>query len=646
MDKANVVRGKFSSKRELHFTDAKIKQISTRSQKLDDWTEEKVWSDRHKGFYIRISPRGKRLDNNLPSDFRIRYVLEGTPKGESRNIKITGADPLTINVSKAIAWYKDQSALLQQGVNPNKEKREARSNDEPTIAFLGEQLLDPSLRFAPYAQATLDTYGSYLSSIIDRGCGNKRFSELTDSDVGKLMKGKDNDYALGFLSFIGLLEKRLPPQFKLTELFKVKVKRIYTTLPSRKNRLDIFLAYEDTFQQLAQIFLAMQYATNGYQIHKESQVREERIDTVYMADPGTLSAKELDLLDVDVSEGYGYRTYAVKDYFIKPTITNRAMTDAFLFIFLTGLRRKNVVEMKWADVNWEANVLIVPAIKGQNKKTQIPLTHYTKAILEYRNKHKKHGDVFVFPKKNTRQKLNKSVFTEQYRRIAVWACMLDYTDEYSNIRSLTKDRHNDKLDPETYKKNPLAPLLLSLGNDVTGETLDEVFPQLMTHLFRKCKESMKQADDKNLNVRCLIQHLGVNPHGLRRTSANIARFLGRPQNIFLRHSGKTMDEKHYTSLSPKDERKYLSEVHNYIDNRLFESLGDENGYDEERFISPFLKYYEQRAVFKQDEYFDMSKHKRNPVGDEQVILDAGNALEELITELSNPKDNADNDSEF
>lgn len=643
MDKANVVRGKFSSKRELHFTDAKIKQISTRSQKLDDWTEEKVWSDRYKGLYIRITPRGKRLDNNLPSDFRIRYVLEGTPKGELRNIKITGADPLTITVSKAIAWYKDQSALLQQGVNPNKEKREARSNDEPTIALLGEQLLDPSLRFTPYAQATLDTYGSYLSSIIDRGCGTKKFSELTDSDVGKLIKDKNNDYALGFMSFIGLLEKRLPPQIKLTELFKVKVKRIYTTLPPRKNRLDVYLAYEDTFQQLAQMFLAMQYATNGYQIRKGSMERWHRIDHTWS---DGLTSQQLEKADTTDD----FHTEAQQDYFIKPTITNRAMTDAFLFIFLTGLRRKNVVEMKWADVNWEANVLIVPAIKGQIKKTQIPLTHYTKAILEYRNKHKKHGDVFVFPKKNTRQKLNNSVFSEQYRRIAVWACMLDYTDEYSNIRSLTKDRHNDKLEPETYKKNPLAPLLLSLGKDVTGETLDEVFPQLMTNLFRKCKESMKQADDKNLNVRCLIQHLGINPHGLRRTSANITRFIGRPQNIFLRHSGKTMDEKHYSSLSPEDERKYLSEVHNYIDNRLFESLGDENGYDEEKFVSPFLKYYEQPAVFKQDEYFDMSKHKRNPVGDEQVILDAGNALEELITELSNPKDNsdndADNDSEF
>ena len=56
MDKAKVVRGKFSARRELHFTDAKIKKISTRSQKLDNGKEERVYSDRHDGFFIRITP--------------------------------------------------------------------------------------------------------------------------------------------------------------------------------------------------------------------------------------------------------------------------------------------------------------------------------------------------------------------------------------------------------------------------------------------------------------------------------------------------------------------------------------------------------------------------------------------------------------
>jgi integrase len=380
----------------------------------------------------------------------------------------------------------------------------------------------------------------------------------------------------------------------------------------------------------------MQYATHGYQIRKGSQVRWERIDTVYMADPKTLSAKELDLLGE--SEGYGYRTTAIKDYFIKPTITNRAMTDAFMLIFLTGLRRKNVVEMKWVDVNWEANVLVIPEIKGQIKKNTIPLTHYTRAILEYRNKQKQRGDVYVFPKQRTRQKLNRSLFSEQYRRIAVWACMLDYTDEYENIRSLTQDRYRDKEEPEAYKKNPLAPLLDSLS--IKGGTLDKLFPQVMAILFRNCKESMKKAKDKNLNVRFLVKDLGINPHGLRRTSANIARFLGRPQNIFLRHSGKTTDEKNYTAISPKDEQQYLSECHSYIDNRLFESLGDVNDYDDEKegeFMSPFMKYYEQPVAIKKDDKFDMSKHSRNPLGEEEETLDADNALEELPTGLSNPR---------
>ena len=626
MDKAKVLKGNFSTKRKLHFTDAKIKKISTRSQKLDSWKEETIWSDKYDGFGIRIVPLGYNRHLLPPNDFRLRYIVTGTPKGKAGNVLITGADPTTITVKEAVSWYKDKSALLQQGINPNEVNREARLIDEPTILELAQDLVDPELKMKPYTSATLATYRAYISSIRDRGCANKSFSDLTDADITKLLKGRGDDYKLNFISFLQYVEKRLDPKFKVDESIKDRIKRRYGGLPERGNRKHQYLAYEPLQQQIAQLFLAIQYATQGYQIRKGSVERWQRVDQAWSGD---LSPQQLDNADATND----FYTEAQQDYFIKPTVTNRAITDGLMLIFLTGLRRKNICEIRWAHINWDTNTLLIPDMKMKEKDetVKIPLTNYTKAIFEYRNKIKKDGDEYVFPNENTRKPFSKETFTEVVRRVAIWACMLDYTDEYSNIRSLTKDRDIDMTDTSTYKRNPLQSLLATLT--VTEETLDVILPELMAELFRKAKEPMKHAPDLTLNVRYLVKDLGFNPHGLRRTASNMARYLSLSPNIFLRHSGQTTDEQHYSSLSMDQERRALETCHKYLDNRIFESLGNDTEYNEKEFISPILKYYEKRAVIPQDEYFDMSKHQENQIGNEETTITKQFQLNDYPTEL-------------
>ena len=622
MDKAKVLKGNFSTKRKLHFTDAKIKKISKRSQKLDSWKEETIWSNKYDGFGIRIVPLGYNIHLLPPTDFRLRYIVTGTPKGKAGNVLITGADPTAITVKEAVSWYKDKSALLQQGINPNEVNREARLIDEPTILELAQDLVDPELKMKPYTSATLATYRAYISSIRDRGCANKSFSDLTDADITKLLKGRGDDYKLSFISFLQYVEKRLDPKFKADESIKDRIKRRYGGLPERGNRKHQYLAYEPLQQQIAQLFLAIQYATQGYQIRKGSVERWQRVDQAWSGD---LSPQQLDNADATND----FYTEAQQDYFIKPTVTNRAITDGLMLIFLTGLRRKNICEIRWAHINWDTNTLLIPdmKMKEKNETVKIPLTNYTKAILEYRNKIKKDGDEYVFPNENTRKPFSKETFTEVVRRVAIWACMLDYTDEYSNIRSLTKDRDIDMIDTSTYKRNPLQSLLATLT------VTEEILPELMAELFRKAKEPMKHAPDLTLNVRYLVKDLGFNPHGLRRTASNMARYLSLSPNIFLRHSGQTTDEQHYSSLSMDQERRALETCHKYLDNRIFESLGNDTEYNEREFISPILKYYEKRAVIPQDEYFDMSKHQENQIGNEETTITKQFQLNDYPTEL-------------
>ena len=47
---SKVARRRIGSSRKIHFTEASIKKISTRSYNLDNWKEETVWSLDHQGF--------------------------------------------------------------------------------------------------------------------------------------------------------------------------------------------------------------------------------------------------------------------------------------------------------------------------------------------------------------------------------------------------------------------------------------------------------------------------------------------------------------------------------------------------------------------------------------------------------------------
>lgn len=650
MDKANVLKGNFSTKRTLHFTDAKIKKISTRSQKLDNWKEETVWSNKHVGFGIRISPIGNQSGHQLPAKFRLRYITTGTPKGMARNIKIIGADPTTITFSKALSWYKDQSAMLQQGINPNQSNRESRTKtDELSILELGEAELNPVIDNKKLAEATKIHYRSHLNQIIKR-IGDRTFNDLTERDLKALLKDRNADHLRNFVAFLQRLENKLPPRFKPEETFTTRCEREFGKLPKRKSRKRQTLAYEPHQQQIAQFFLALQYAYNGYTVREGSKARWERVDTLAMTDIKNLSAKELDRLDI--TETYGQETSAIKDCFIKPTITHRATVDALMLMFLTGLRKKNVFEMKWEDVLWEDNTLLIPdmKMKDDDEVVKIPLTVYTKAILQYTKSDSQADDVYVFVNKNSRKQLSIGNYTEAYRRIAVWACMLDYTDEYPNIRSLTLDRDDDRDKPKTYKKNPLDPAIKATDLDVYL-SLDKFFPELIRSLIEQTYDSMKQAADLNLNIRNIVKGLGFNPHGLRRTASNIASLLLLNPNIFLRHEAKTTGQKHYTAETTWDlEQKSLTRCHEYIDNRIFESLGNDTEHNEKVFASPILKFYELPRFIPQDIYFDMSKHKENQIGNEENILSEQYQLEDYPTEFTtavgSPEDGSANDSEY
>lgn len=636
--KPNVVRLK-KVKKKYQLTDAKIKSLPTRTLNLDNWKEETFWSNKYEGLGIRRQPKGKR--EGLPQKFIDAWVITGTPKGHKRNIRITGADPHSIKVKEAVDWYKDQKALMQQGINPTQQIKESRNKEEPTVKEIGDMFL----KQADIKESTKKTYKNYLENRINPVCGNKSFSEITDADIFKLIEGSSNNYKKNLFLFFQSLEKRLEPRYKknIEELLSDRWRRLFKKLPPTETNIEQYLAYEPHNQQLAQFFLALQYASGGYLIKKDTNYREHRIDIAEMADPySSQTEKEKERLDLELELAQSSR--ATEDTFLKPTIENRSVTDLYFFILLTGLRRVNICDMEWKDINWKTNTLIIPKMKNQNKPVEIRLTNYTRAILEYRQSVKQPEDVYVFLNERTRKKLNLNSLSNMANKIPLWACLLDYTTEYPNIRSLTLDRPEDQRNPETHLTNPIAPLMEKMGKEMQEYNvpinvfLERVYSKLRVNLQYF---SVKKAEEEGREEECfryLTQDLGFNPHGLRRTASNIARLLRFPTSIFLRHSDNTAsskaDQLHYSQESPQVEQKQLAKCHNYLDNRIFESLGKESDMNETHFLSPILSYYGKAGVVEQDEYFDFNRHSGNVFGEEKDTIEEVYELKPFPTELN------------
>lgn len=629
-NKTNVLPFK-TKRKEYHLTDAKIKKLPTRTARLDAWKEEVFKSDRHQGLAIRRTPKGKR--SGLPKEFTDRWICTGTPKGEPRNIKIVGVDPSSITVKKAISWFNDQKALMQQGINPNKKNKESRDSDEPTIIELAEM----HLRNAPLKETSKGTYKNYIERI-KKIVGNKTFTEFRDHHIEKLVEGASNDYHKNLVFFLNRLYERLAPKYKGEEsIMEVYHRVIDKHLPPSKSRIETYLAYEPHHQQIAQWFLAIKYSTDGYLIKQGSRYRGERVRTADLMPD--LSSKEKELAGFD--DDYGLHTSATNDRFIEPCINFRSETDALFFMFLTGLRKENVRILKWDHINWDTNTIIIKGMKYREEgdDVQIRLTTYTKAILEYRQKQKRVGDVFIFPNENTRQPLGISTLTAKGYVIPIWACLLDFTNEYENIRGLTLDRQQDMNNPKTYQKNPLRELIER--EDVYSEPIDISFPKLFSQLKQnQINISIKEAERKGIldqSVRHLVHKLGFSPHALRRTASNIANLLGYSPRIILRHSEKTTERKSYTSDAVSSEAPQLEKIHQYIDNRIFESLGKESDMNEEIFLSPILNYYEQPLYIPQDDYFQFGRHTGNIYGKEKETLASLYRLPQYATELQPKK---------
>ena len=67
------------------------------------------------------------------------------------------------------------------------------------------------------------------------------------------------------------------------------------------------------------------------------------------------------------------------------------------FGIYTALRKYNLINLEWSEVNFKDKMLVIPSHKMKNKKTfKLPLSHQALNILEYMNTIKQDNDNYVF----------------------------------------------------------------------------------------------------------------------------------------------------------------------------------------------------------------------------------------------------------
>ena len=76
------------------------------------------------------------------------------------------------------------------------------------------------------------------------------------------------------------------------------------------------------------------------------------------------------------------------------SLTNETIRDYLTFLLLTGLRRQEAAQLRWADVNPKTKTLTIPDPKNRNPHI-LPLSDALMAILERRKKNAE--SLFVFP---------------------------------------------------------------------------------------------------------------------------------------------------------------------------------------------------------------------------------------------------------
>jgi len=551
-----VIQVKFPRKKKLKssfkFTQAKVDKFKSETE-----------------FTYDTANRGLCLRNGET------YYTYSRARGTTSSVKVVIGHKSAITLAQAIKLNHTNMAFLSEGINPNYRKLEQVQN-ERSIEYYVERFLKDARISKRHAPSTVVLNQGVLKNHL-KEIKKYTFSSLPPQKWVDAYRDAPDGVSRQMLTLLAStwtsLTKAEKKESENPSDIILKYRKVGKPKRNRRHR---HLAIEGEHQHLGMWFKALMSRLNGLQ-----NLNGPDYWDVTGIDPYELSKAELKY-HLTEQEKFDIKDLEHTDWLIRPA-RNRFDTwvDVSLMASLTCLRRQEILDITWDDVDFEEQYFVIlepKGGKGEVKKPQlVPFTDYTEALFKKR-------------KEQTKEIANPYVFYSQFKSDEPMTAQNIYV--HSRITGLVMCMFDYKYQRQGREENKKAPIPKAIHPcNLNQQSLTEL---------------RKLLDEKKID----IDDIGMHMHDLRRTTGNVAEYLGMTRGTvetMLNHTGKTTATRHYIETQVEPFRKALQICNEYVDNRIAEYLYSETAglQDETTFQSPILTYLraEGDAVDK-DEYYD------------------------------------------
>ena len=503
------------------------------------------------------------------------YYTYSRARGTNTSPKVVIGHKSAIRLAQAIKVNHTNMAFLSEGINPNHRKLE-QVQDERSIEYYIKRFLKDARKSKRHSPRTV---------ILNEGILKNHLKEIKKYTFSSLPSQKwvdvyrDAPYGVSkqMLTLLASTWSSLTrAEKKESENPSDIILKYRKVGKPNRNRRHRHLSIEGEHQHLGMWFKALMTWLYGL----ENPYSPDYWDVTGI-DPHELSKAEAKH-HLAEQKKFDLEASQYTDWLIRPN-RNKLDTwvDVSLMACLTCVRRQEILDITWDDVDFEEQYFVVQepkGFKGEIKRPQlVPFTDYTEALFKKRKEQTKEIDnpyVFFSQFKSNKPMTAENIYIHS-RQTGLIMCMFDY-----------------KYQRQGRKENKKAPIPKSIHPCNLNQ-------QSYSELRKLLKEKKIVIDD-----------IGMHMHDLRRTTGNVAEYLGMTRSTvekMLNHSGKNTASIYYITTQIKPYRKALQICNEYVDNRIAEYLYSETVglQDENTFKSPILTYLKAEGdSVDKDEYYD------------------------------------------
>ena len=485
----------------------------------------------------------------------VYYTRKVNKKLSSGAIEVAIGNIKEIKLSEAVKIHQQNIALIASNVNPNKVDLGIQKEKEPTIYEYVEARLNRLEKSNNMADTALKLNKGLLNNHLIWLPKGATFSNLTDNQLQEFYLSRTPSVARQCISLLGATFNKLSPKQKRDSENPREVINRLEIVHKTKERKDVYLNFGGKRGDIGRFFEALTLAEHGYAPEEE--------------------------------------------YIIPSLTTSRTSIDIFMMYLLTSVRKENIANLKWSEVdfdNEEITLLEPKGRKGQNEPQLLPMSPYLKALLEFR--HKSKTSSYVFPSvTNDKKGFDHKLIDHLGTKLALVMC----------IYGSWNKKENNPLQKKGEDKNLLS-----------------------KSVWDKYSKIVRQGTD--IELRTSLNKMGTKPHGLRRTLTNVAETIGigsRNLEAILARKPTDVTGRHYLTIQSDSLREALHNTHKTIDNRIAEYFGlsyldEEEG--KEMFLSPILGFYGIKSLIETDKAYmdcghsfeDLSRIRQYQYGDKDL----------------------------